>query len=450
MVARKDTWGVRPLLLDALYVGGLAVAIPYLCLRGRSTQLWEHIRRRSRGVPRREGKRPCLWIHGVSVGEVFSTRRLVERLAAEFPAWEPVISTTTRAGLEAARKAFPQLQVFSYPFDLSPLVRKAFDRINPQLIVIAEHELWPNFLDLAGVRGVPVVLINGRLSERSQRGYRMLSWFISWPPPSIVRVCAEDETSADGFRRLGVDADRIRVTGNLKFDNVERLNGARRSIPREGDWVLVGASTHPGEEEALLDSFEALHRSDPRIRMVLAPRRVERVRELEKLVRRRGLRSYLWSEHGARNGNGLGVAAADEGGRSPGDVYLVDTVGELSRISATANAVFVGGSLVPFGGHNVIEPASHGCPVIIGPHYQNFRQVVSAFVEHDAVLIAGDRDDLTQKLRDLKANAEFAEGMGQRAIETIAHHTGATERTLEVLRPLLHEVAAREIVSVEG
>ena len=448
MVARKDTWGVRPLLLNAVYVGGLAVAIPYLCLRGRSKQLWEHIRRRSRGVPRREGKRPCLWIHGVSVGEVFSTRRLVERLAAEFPAWEPVISTTTRAGLEAARKAFPQLQVFSYPFDLSPMVRRAFDRIHPQLIVIAEHELWPNFLDLAGVRGVPVVLINGRLSQRSQRGYRMLSRFISWPPASIVRVCADDDTSAEGFRRLGVDADRIRVTGNLKFDNAEPLNGARRPAPRGEDWVLVGASTHPGEEEALLDSFEALHQSDPRTRMVLAPRRVERVRELEKLVRRRGLRSYLWSEHSARNGNGL--SGGVDGGKGPGDVYLVDTVGELSRISSTADAVFVGGSLVPFGGHNLIEPASHGRPVIIGPHYQNFRQVVSAFVERDAVLVAGDRDDLTQKLRDLKADAELAEGMGRRAIETISHHAGATERTLEVLRPLLHEVAAREIVSVEG
>ena len=440
MVARKDTWGIRPLVLNTVYVSGLAVAIPYLCLRGRSTQLWEHIRRRSRGVPRREGKRPCLWIHGVSVGEVFSTRRLVERLAAEFPDWEPVISTTTRAGLEAARKAFPHLQVFSYPFDLSPMVRRAFERINPQLIVIAEHELWPNFLDYAGVTGVPVVLINGRLSERSEKGYRMLSRFISWPPPSIVRVCAEDETTAEGFRRLGVHPDRIRVTGNLKFDNVERLNGSWRPHPRAADWILVGASTHSGEEELLLDAFEDLHRADPAARIVLAPRRVERVKELEKLVRKRGLRSRLWSERRTCNGNGAIAFEADH------NVYLVDTVGELSRISAAADAVFVGGSLVPFGGHNVIEPASHGRPVIVGPHYHNFRQVVSAFLDREAVLIARDGDDLTQKLRLLKSDPGWAESMGARAVETISRHAGASERTLDVLRPLLNAVAARGVV----
>ncbi|MBI4606593.1 MAG: 3-deoxy-D-manno-octulosonic acid transferase [Planctomycetes bacterium] len=434
--------GVGHYLLDTAYLGGLAFAIPYLFATGKGHRVFEHIPRRSRDIPQRHGSRPCLWVHGVSVGEILSARRFLKRFAEEFPDWEALLSTTTRAGLEVARRHYPGVQVVSYPFDLSYLVRRAFDRIRPDLVLIVEHELWPNFLWHAEASGVPVAVVNGRLSERSLRGYRWLSRLVRWPPPGIVTFCVEDELSADGFRRLGVPAERIHVTGNFKFDNAPRpAGGSREELGLcEADWVLVAASTHTGEEEILLDSYGALHREDSRSRLILAPRHVERVEELEGLVRRKGFEAFRWSRLAAapRNEGGPGGPASwQQNGH--GQVLIVDTMGELDRISTAGDVVFVGGSLVPFGGHNVIAPAGMGLPVVIGPHHANFRSVVAAFQSRDALCVVKDGRDLSRKLCELKKDPARARQMARRAIETVSAHAGASERTLEVLRPLIEE-----------
>jgi 3-deoxy-D-manno-octulosonic-acid transferase len=341
----------------------------------------------------------------------------------------------------------------SYPFDMSYLVKRAFNRIRPDLVLIVEHELWPNFLWHAHSRRVPVAIVNGRMSERSLRGYRWLSRLVTWPPPCIVSICVEDSVSAEGFRKLGVAPERIHVTGNFKFDNTALgTSGARADLGLNGgDWVLVGASTHKGEEDMLLDSFAALHREDSRSRLVIAPRHVDRVDELATLVRRRGFNALRWS-HLARNGNGGASGNSNGGGAgsvSPGswqqngrgEVLLVDTMGDLDRISAAGDVVFVGGSLVPFGGHNVISPAGLGCPVVIGPHYANFRSVVSAFLDRDALLVASDAGDLSRKLRELKRDPGRARGIARRAREAVATHAGASDRTFEVLQPLIESIA---------
>ncbi len=448
--------GLRPFILDAVYAGGLCVTIPYLIATGKGRRVLDHIPRRSRDIPARAGRKPCLWVHGVSVGEILSARRFIRKFSAELPGWDVVLSTTTRAGLDVGHLHYPDHQIVSYPFDLSYLVRRAFDRIRPDLVLIVEHELWPNFLWHARSRGVPVAIVNGRMSERSLRGYRWLSRFFTWPPEGIVTFCVEDEVSADGYRKLGVKPERIHVTGNFKFDNAPGPAGdVRGEMGLNGaDWVLVGASTHTGEEDMLLDSFDSLYREDNRSRLIIAPRHVERADELASLIRRRGFEALRWSQFsacagGPAGGSAGGSASGSAGEKSPwqgnghGEVLLVDTLGELDRISAAGDVVFVGGSLVPFGGHNVIAPAGIGRPVVIGPHYSNFRSVVSAFLTRDALLVAKDAGDLSKKLHELKKDPIRARGIARRASETVATHAGASDRTLEVLRPLFEEVEAR-------
>ena len=432
---------LRPYLLDSMYLGGLLFAVPYLMACGKSRQLVDHFKRRTRAVPQRDGTRPCVWIHGVSVGEVFSARHFLRLLGEEFSQWETVLSSTTRAGVEVARRQFQDTQVFSYPFDMSFMVRRTLDRIRPDLMIIVEHELWPNLLSYAQARGIPVVIVNGRLSQRSARGYRWLSRFMDWPPPGVVRICAEDQSSADAFAKLGVPEERIFVTGNFKFDNPVTLKDAARGRLGIADpeWVLVGASTHRGEESHLLNAFKALHQEDHNARAIIAPRRVERVHELEKLVSGLGLQPCRLSDRVATNGNGNGTGSSNGRGR----VVLVDTVGELQNIASAGDAVFVGGSLVPFGGHNVIEPASLGRPVLIGPHHQNFRQIVDTFTSRDALLVARDEADLLDKLQELKRNPSHAQDIGRRAAETVSLHAGASERTVELLRPLFEHLERR-------
>jgi len=447
----------HPLLLDSLYIGGLFFAVPYLVAVGKGRRVIEHFREQVRAVPPREGNRHCVWVHGVSVGEILSARDFLSKFCKEFPDWEVVLSTTTRAGLEAGRRHYPGTRVISYPFDLSHLVRRAFERIRPDAVIIIEHELWPNFLWHAQARGAPVAIINGRLSERSLKGYQRLSRLVAWPPPGVVSFCVEDEVSAEGFRRLGVAPERIRVTGNLKFDNTPHpLPQVREELGLKGtDWVLLGASTHKGEEDMLLDSFEPVHHEDNQARLIIVPRHVERADNLVDHMRRRGFEVLRWSHCASQPvpGTVSTPPAPSAGAAWPRlvpwsnnghpEVLLVDTVGDLDRILPAADVVFVGGSMVPFGGHNVIAPAGIGRPVVIGPHYKSFSSVVSAFLSRDALLVAKDGGDLARKLQELKRDPARAEGIGRRACETVQERAGASERTLEVLRPLFRSIEAR-------
>lgn len=443
--------------------------MPYLFCVGRGRGVMDHLRRQTKPPPKRRSNRPCLWVHGVSVGEILSARRFLKQFNKTYSDWEIVLSTTTRSGLEAGERHYPDCSIFSYPFDLSFLVRRAFESIRPDLVIIVEHELWPNFLGHAAARNVPVVIVNGRLSGRSLGGYRWLSRLLRWPPRSVVQFCVEDERSAEGFRELGVPSDRICVTGNFKFDNMVTPSSCCRQDFgfSSKEWVIVATSTHPGEEEQLVQAYMKLRAEDPNTRIIIAPRRVERSAEIGRIVEKRGLRPMLWSHletrqqavastamNVANNGNGTHpfAAVADNNGngtdygagyvtRTRGiqtdQVLIVDTVGELQHVVPSADVVFVGGSLIPFGGHNVIEPASLGQPVIIGPHYDSFRQVMSAFLAQDAVVVVNDARDLYNKLRRLKSHPEESQRLGERAATTVARNTGASERTFEAIQPIV-------------
>lgn len=424
---------IAPLLLDTLYLGGLAVTLPYLIARGRGAHVLDHIRRRTQSLPLRGGRRPCVWVHGVSVGEILSVRRFLARFSLRFPAWEIVLSTTTRAGLEAGRRQYRGQQVLPYPFDFSPLVRRAFDRLRPDLVVIAEHELWPNFLWHAQKRNVPVCLVNGRLSSRSLDGYKLLSRVIEWPPSAIELYCVEDQLSAERFLQLGVRPDRIHVTDNLKFDAQPYPAGVLREELglSHRHWVVVGASVHDSEEHAVLQAFASLHRDDKNVRLLIAPRRLDRIEKLVRAICDRGFRVTRWSQ-----------LADDRTARSTAlngaaDVLLVDTFGDLPRLVSVGDAIFVGGSLVPFGGHNIIEPARNGRPVVIGPHYENFHDVVQGFLENDALMVCQNGDDLGACLATLKRDPARAAAMARRAAQTVARRSGSSSRTLQAMRPLV-------------
>jgi 3-deoxy-D-manno-octulosonic-acid transferase len=384
--------------------------------------------------------RPRLWIHGVSVGEVLSVRALVRQIEERFPQWNLAFSATSQAGLSLVRRTYPQHATFEYPFDFSWAVRRTMRRVRPDLILIIEHELWPNFLHQAHLDGVPVVVVNAQVSDRSIRGYRLLSRFIRWPSPAIVHYCAQNAETLERLAQLGVDGDRITVTGNLKYDNpcndVRDLR-AELGIP-PASWILVGASTHDGEEEILLRAFRALRARDPGARLIIIPRKVERVPQVSRIIRRDGFQIRMRSHQN-------GGPPSDAG---PDTVIVVDTMGELPAFCRTANVVFVGGTLVPFGGHNIIEPASLGKPVVIGPHSDHFRSVVEDFRSAGAIAIAGGAESLEGALERLHRDRDAAQAMGLRARQVVQEHRGASRRTFQVLESILEALAPEESRSV--
>lgn len=416
--------------LDAAYVaGGIAAGLVGL-LRGRAAHLRDHLTRRGIAAPpAREGDAPCVWIHGVSVGEVTAASSLVDRLAAQRPDLDVVVSSSTRLGFEAARQRHPDRVVISAPLDIGALVRRSLLRIRPDLIVIVEHDLWPNFLRHARAAEIPVAVVNARMSARSFRGYRRLSRVFPWPPRDLAAVCVQDEESRERFVRLGFPAERLELTGNLKFDTPppDGTEGVREELGyAPQDWILVAASTHEGEEEAVLDVLVRLRRLDPSARLIVAPRRIERADRVAERIRARGLSLRRRSE-----------PAGSVGSTELPDVLLLDTLGELARICAAGSAVFVGGSLVDVGGHSVIEPASLGRAVLIGPHHQNTRSVVRDFLERDAILVVDGTEQLADAVLELRRDPARTRRLGANAARAVAESLGAVERTLERLVPLL-------------
>jgi 3-deoxy-D-manno-octulosonic-acid transferase len=359
-----------PNLLDLAYLGLLLVSSPFLLFRswrsGKSRQgLLDKLRGR---VPRRIGDAPCLWIHAVSVGEVLLLRPVVAELQRRRPDWEVVISTTTSTGLEVARRTFPELVTFYAPLDFSWAVRRSLDRIRPTALVLVETELWPNLIRAASRRATRVAVINGRLSRRSHRGYRRFRALLAPILRRLDAVAAQSVESAERFLDLGVPADRLTVTGSIKYDGLEadrgtpRVREARRALGLEGDSgpIFVAGSTMDGEEAAALLAYQEAKAQHPSLRLVLVPRHPERGAELARMIEGQG--EIVW-----RRSVDVRPPAATPDGRVP--VILIDTVGELSSIWGLADVAFVGGSLFPGrGGQNMMEPSAFGASVLFGPH----------------------------------------------------------------------------------
>ncbi len=394
---------------DLCYLLALLLGSPYVLYKMVTSRRWRAgLWERFGGVPRREGAAPCLWIHGVSVGEVLAAKTLVERIHREMPGWEVAVSTTTRTGQEVARRHYPGCLTFYYPLDFSFATERVLRRVRPDAVLLMELEIWPNFLLSTSRRGVPVFLVNGRISEKSMRGYRLLQHFIPEPMDRIGLYCVQTPAYEARFRALGVPAERLFVTGTMKFDTValEDAEGLRDRFAAslgfpDGDWVLVAGSTHAGEEAAVLRAFRPVADADPRARLVLAPRHLERLEAVEAEARAAGFEAVRRTRLPAPGG-------------AP-RVVVLDTMGELASVYAVADLVFVGGSLVPHGGQNVMEPAGLGKPVLTGRHTWNFEEAVAR--------LHRDRPEGARR--------------GRAAGEAVRRNMGATVRILDLLRERL-------------
>lgn len=415
-----------PWLLNLAYVALLLAVSPVLLYRrwvhgkyrdGWSEKLWGRL-------PDRDGSRPCLWLHAVSVGEVLQLRPMMKLLTAQRPDWDFVITTTTRTGLDVAKKEFAQHTVCYCPLDFSWAVRRAIARIKPSAIVLVELELWPNLVLTAKRLGLPLALINGRLSEKSFRGYRRFRPFVGRLLNGFDLLAVQNREYADRLLALGAPSERLHLTGSIKFDGVlsDRANSKTAELRqffglRNGDKVFIAGSTQAPEESFALDTWRALRSEFPNLQLILVPRHKERFEEVAALVASRS----------------LSLQRRSNADRETGDVHLLDTLGELTACWGLADIAFVGGSLTQRGGQNMLEPAAYGAAVLFGPNTWNFRDIVEQLLARDAACVVRSPQELTATVRELLQQPLVAEELGRRASEFVATQQGAASRTVELL-----------------
>ena len=366
-----------------------------------------------------------IWIHAVSVGEVQAAAPLVRALRERYPGVPLLLTTTTPTGSDRAREAFGRDVVHVYaPYDLPGAVRRFLVRVRPRLAVVMETELWPNLFHACREAGVPLVVANARLSPRSAAGYRRVASLTRRTLANVSVIAAQSRRDADDLISIGADPQRVQVTGNVKFDVrlpaslheqaqvLRRAWGAARPV-----WIA--ASTHEGEEERVLDAFERVRQALPDVLLVLVPRHPERFSRVAALCRRRGYATRLRSERRA--------CTPDTA------VFLGDSMGELSLFYAASDVAFVGGSLVSAGGHNLLEPAALGLPVIFGPHVFNFEEISRLLLEQGAARRVRDAEELAGVVEQLLRDANLRHSAGEQGRQAVERNRGAVDRVMQML-----------------
>jgi 3-deoxy-D-manno-octulosonic-acid transferase len=444
------------LLYSLALVVAIIVASPYWLLRmawsGRYRHgLGQRLGLISPGLRKFVGERSTIWIHAVSVGELIAASRLIERLQTVDPELRLVISTTTRTGQKLGQERFDAddgqmndsaprpTRVFYYPLDFAWIVRRYLRALRPCALVLVESELWPRMLVEAERAGIPVIVVNGRISNRSLPRYRALRTL--WTPllHKLTLVLAQSEEDRLRFVDVGVPAKKVRSAGNLKYDvravvELPITCELRAHLPTSGK-VIVAGSTLEGEERLLLDAFRELLPDIPQLTMILAPRHPERFRSVEKTITDACLSLIRRSDWMLRPEP---IAA--------GSVFLLDTVGELASVYSLASVAFVGGSLIPAGGHNPLEPAQFAIPIIMGPYTENFRGMVAALLEQEAIRVTPP-ERLCPVLQEMLTSPE-AKSMGTRARRVFEEQSGTSDTCLAAIQRILAEPspAAKEAV----
>jgi tetraacyldisaccharide 4'-kinase len=420
------------------YSIAFCVAAPFLLLSPRSRNKYLGTFRRRLGFlpqPLATGGRPVLWVHAVSVGEALAARSLVGALRHQYPDHAILVSTTTTTGQEIARRELGADDVFYFPFDWKSAYRRILRGLDVRLCLAMETELWPNFTRVLNERRIPLLLVNGRISDRSFSGYRRHRWFFRPVLRRYHSLCAQSELDARRLQEIGARAGDVVVTGNLKYArgqfavSPEKIGEVRsRLAVAPDDLLFVAGSTHEGEEKAALEAWRALLPDAPSLRLVLVPRKPERFGEVADLLQHAGISCHRWSE---------GADSAHL------PVLLLDAVGHLTALYHLARVAFVGGSLIPRGGHNLLEASAAGVPVIFGPHMHNFRTVRDDVLRAGAGIEIQRPDDLVDALRRLLTDAALYEQTARGAREVIGLQQTALPKTMEVVNLALSGAGER-------
>jgi 3-deoxy-D-manno-octulosonic-acid transferase len=426
-------------LFDLAYLGLVVAVSPILLwrmvIKGKYREGW---REKLFGrVPIRDSDAPCLWFHAVSVGEVLQLEPVLAELRRRIPGVDFVISTTTPTGRSVARTKFPTDRVCYFPLDFSWAVRTAIGRLRPTAIVLVELELWPNFVRHARRYGIPLALINGRVSERSSRGYSRIRPMMRRLLESFEVIAAQNPLYADRLAALGASRERLHVTGSIKFDRVttSRANSRTEELRQffgieSTECVFIAGSTQAPEECAAIDAYLAARKDHSNLRLIVVPRHKERFDEVARVITARGLPLR-------RRSRNLAASREQESqSESRPPILLLDTLGELAACWGLADVAFVGGSLGNRGGQNMIEPAGYGAALLFGPNTQNFRDVVEMLLAADAARVVRDPADLKKALAECLADPDRARATGSRAQKLVLTQQGATARTVELLAGL--------------
>ena len=417
------------ILYELLYILGFILYLPSALRRRRLPHAGWRMRlgRYPAGMLAPLGGRRPVWIHAVSVGETLAVRPLLRALKAEWPGDPIVLSSITPSGYAVASQQGADVCVY-VPLDLRGPITRAFDAVRPSCLLLVESELWPMLLRQAAARNIPVAVVNGRVSPRTFKRYQLLRPWLRGPFGCVRLFLMQSQQDADRLATLGVPAERIRVTGSLKWEASKSSApepaavsavASRLGLNGSGP-VITAGSTHRGEEALILDAFRAVRSSYPGARLILAPRHLERLDDVEELVRQSGLTGVRTSASGA----------------SEWDVAVVDVFGQLPLFYAVSTVAIIGGSFIPHGGQNPLEAASQGKPVVYGPSMHNFEAISHQLLAHHAARQAGNDGELTLVLKKILEHPDEAAQMGARARQLTEQFQGATQRILDALREI--------------
>jgi 3-deoxy-D-manno-octulosonic-acid transferase len=426
-------------LYNILFTCFLLFSAPYFLLRSL-------IQKRFRkALPQRMGffqslsfKRP-IWVHAASVGEVFCSIPLLKKIKKEFPHLKIILTTMTSTGNETAKTYLPEAdQVLFVPIDHPFIIRRTIEKIQPSLLLVAETELWPNLLRSCGKKRIPVVLFNGRISQKSFRRYLLFKFFFKECLKYISLFLMQTEEDRTRIIEIGGESQKTRAVGNLKFDQTflsftqEAMAEMAKNLGLQGkENILIAGSTHSGEEEILVSLYKELKKMDPHLVLILAPRHLERLEEVERILKKE---SILWLRKTSLT---PGTGRSDQ--ERP-EVILLDTMGELVSIYSLGTLVFVGGSLVPIGGHNPLEPLFFRKCVLFGPYMFNFFEISIRLIETGGAIQVSGKKELFSQLKRLLFDEVSRKEVGERGYQFLQKHQGATKRMFEEIRPYLSRI----------
>ena len=414
------------------------ISFPYLLLRAA---LGKH------GVKERTGRLPkekienivaekVIWFHAASVGEVKALSTIIPQVKKDHPEYSLVVSTLTKSGKKEAERILKETAfVFFLPLDLKRFVRRALDRIKPVALILVETELWPNLIKEAKKRGCFIALINGRISDTSLRKYLLVRSLFNETLSYFDLICMQSAEHKERITLLGANPDMIKVTGNLKFDRLLcspggiRKDELKRQINIPADFkVIIGGSVRSGEEQILIDVFKRLEKKNQNLILILAPRHLNRLKEVEKVISHRGMKFIRKSQ--------LDKATS----LNSHSVVLLDTMGELSGMYSLADVAFVGGTLVPVGGHNLLEPAIYGVPVLFGPYVDHFKEEAKILIQSGGGIQVKDEEELFLNLSSLLSDKQRRTELGEKAKEAIQKETGVSQRTADLIFSFLEKI----------